>query len=150
MRAFVERFYEDRTWPFQLARYATIGGIVLCIDVGTFAGLLRAGVALLLTTSIAYGLGIATHFTLNKYVNFRAHDRPVHSQAITYGIVAFICWLTTLGIVRSAVALGLPPLGGKLLAIAFNLPLGFLGHRYLTFGRGILSTVRGFSEKPPS
>ena len=36
--------------------------------------------------------------------------------------------------------LGLPPLGGKLLAIAFNLPLGFFGHRHLTFGRGILST----------
>jgi putative flippase GtrA len=150
MRDLATRFYEDRTWPFQLARYLTIGGLVFCIDVGSFTALLRAGVALLVTTTISYGLGIVSHFTLNKYVNFRAHDRPVHSQAVTYGIVAFVCWVTTLGIVRGAVALGVPPLGGKLLAIAFNLPLGFLGHRYLTFGRGIVSVIRGNSERPPS
>ncbi|HTA40255.1 MAG TPA: GtrA family protein, partial [Candidatus Acidoferrales bacterium] len=82
MRTLVTRFYEDRTWPFQLARYLTIGGIVFCIDVGSFAALLRAGVPLLVTTTIAYGFGIASHFTLNKYVNFRAHDRPVHAQAV--------------------------------------------------------------------
>jgi putative flippase GtrA len=149
MRAFAARFYEERTWPFQLARYLTIGGAVFCIDVGSFAGFLRAGIPLLVTTTLSYGLGIASHFTLNKYVNFRAHDRPVHAQAVTYGIVAFVCWLTTLGIVKGAVAFGAPPLAGKLLAIAFNLPLGFLGHRYFTFGRGIVSTIRGGSERPP-
>jgi putative flippase GtrA len=150
MRTLMTRFYVDRTWPFQLARYLTIGGIVFCIDVGSFAALLRAGIPLLVTTTISYGLGIGSHFTLNKYVNFRAHDRPVHSQAITYAAVAFVCWLTTLGIVKGAVLLGAPPLGGKLLAIAFNLPLGFLGHRYLTFGRGIVSAIRGLSERPPT
>jgi putative flippase GtrA len=150
VRALITRFYEDRSWPYQLARYLTIGGLVFCIDVGSFAAFLHIGIALLVTTTISYGLGIASHFTLNKYVNFRAHDRPVHSQAITYGIVAFICWLTTLAIVKGAVALGLPPLGGKLLAIAFNLPLGFLGHRYFTFGRGIVHTIRGLSDRPPS
>ena len=149
MRSLAARFYEDRAWPFQLARYLTIGGIVFCIDVGSFAGFLRLGIPLLVTTTISYGLGIGSHFTLNKYVNFRAHDRPVHSQAVTYGIVAFVCWLTTLGIVKGAVALGAPPIGGKLLAIAFNLPLGFLGHRYFTFGRGIVATIRGSSEQPP-
>ncbi|HTA38150.1 MAG TPA: hypothetical protein VK760_03700, partial [Candidatus Acidoferrales bacterium] len=59
-------------------------------------------------------------------------------------------WLTTLGIVKGAVLLGVPPLGGKLLAIAFNLPLGFFGHRHLTFGRGIASAVRGLSGRPPT
>jgi putative flippase GtrA len=150
VRALVARFYEDRSMPFQLARYLTIGGIVFCIDVGSFAGFLRVGIPLLVTTTISYLLGITSHFLLNKYVNFRAHDRPAHSQAVTYGIVAFVCWLTTLGIVKGAVLLGAPPLGGKLLAIAFNLPLGFFGHRHLTFGRGILSTIRGISGKPPS
>ena len=148
MRELVARFYTERSWPFQLARYLTIGGIVFCIDVGSFAAFLRGVVPLLITTTLSYSLGIASHFTLNKYVNFRAHDRPAHSQAVTYGIVAFVCWLTTLGIVKGAVLLGMPPLGGKLLAIAFNLPLGFFGHRHLTFGRGILSTIRGFSDRP--
>jgi len=150
MRTLAARLYEDRSWPFQLARYVTIGGLVFCIDVGSFAGFLRAGVPLLVTTTLSYCLGIATHFTLNKYVNFRAHDRPVHSQALTYGIVAFVCWLTTLGIVKGAVAFGAPPLAGKLLAIAFNLPLGFVGHRTFTFGRGIAASLRDTSERPPS
>jgi putative flippase GtrA len=150
VRALVSRFYEEKSLPFQLARYLTIGGIVFCIDVGSFAGFLRLGIPLLVTTTIAYVLGITSHFTLNKYVNFRAHDRPVHSQAVTYAVVAFVCWLTTLGIVKGAVLLGVPPLGGKLLAIAFNLPLGFFGHRHLTFGRGILPVIRGSSERPPS
>jgi len=136
------RFYEDRSMPFQLARYLSIGGLVFCVDIGTFTGLLRSGWPLLVATTVAYGLGITTHFTLNKFINFRVHDRPVHHQASTYGAVAFLCWLTTLGIVRGAVALGAPPLAGKLVAVGVNVPFGFLGHRYLTFGGGIRATVR--------
>jgi putative flippase GtrA len=146
----IARFYAERTWPFQLARYLTIGGFVFVIDIGSFAGFLRLGWPLMLVATVAYGLGICTHFTLNKYVNFRAHDRPLQHQAATYGMVAFLCWLTTLGIIKLAVGFGVPPLAGKLIAVGANLPLGFLGHRYLTFGRGISATVRHFFARPPS
>lgn len=149
MRTLATRFYEDRSWPFQLARYLTIGGFVFAVDFGSFALVLRLGWPLLVVATLSYGLGIATHFTLNKYVNFRAHDRPVHSQALTYGAVAFVCWLTTLLIVKGTFAFAVPYLGayragvaGKLAAVAVNIPLGFLGHRYLTFGRGIAATLR--------
>lgn len=138
----VQKFYADTSWPFQLARYATIGGFVTCIDVGTFALFLRAGWPLLAVITASWALALVTHFSLNKYVNFRAHDRPTHHQAATYAIVAGTTWFTTTAIVKAAVALGAPPLLGKFAAIAFNVPIGFFGHRYLTFGRGIAATAR--------
>jgi putative flippase GtrA len=142
MREVMRRYYEDTSWPYQLARYLTIGGFVFAIDIGSFALLLRSRLALLLVASIAYGLGILAHFTLNKYVNFRAHHRPLADQATTYGIVAFVCWLTTLAIVKLATGVGVPPLGAKVIAVALNIPIGFWGHRTLTFGHGIVNAVR--------
>jgi putative flippase GtrA len=139
---FAQRFYADTSWPFQLARYASIGGFVTCIDVGTFVLFLRAGWPLFAVITASLGLAFATHFLLNKYVNFRAHDRPAHHQAATYAVVAGTTWLTTTAIVKGAVALGAPPLLGKFVAIAFNVPIGFFGHRYLTFGRGINATLK--------
>ena len=136
------KLFTDRSWPYQLARYLSIGAFVTCVDVGSFALLLRTHLALLAVVTVSYALGVATHFALNKYANFRVHDRPVQHQAATYAVVAFVCWLTTAAIVKGAVALGAPPLLGKVCAIAFNVPLGFLGHRYLTFGRGITATLR--------
>jgi putative flippase GtrA len=141
MRALARRLYEDRAWPFQLARYLSIGGMVFCIDVGLFALLLHARWPLLPVATLSYGAGVIAHFTLNKYVNFRAHDRPVHLQASNYSIVAFACWLTTLAIVKLAVAFGVPPLAGKLAAVAVNVPVGFLGHRNVTFGRGVFAML---------
>lgn len=142
IRVLAQRLYEERTWPFQLARYLSIGSFVFCVDFGLFALLLRAHWPLMLVTTTSFGVGVATHFTLNKYVNFRAHERPVHHQASTYGVVVFACWLITLGVVKVAVSFGMPPLVGKLIAVAVNVPIGFLGHRYLTFGRGIVHAFR--------
>ena len=139
---FAQKFYADPSWPFQLARYGSIGGFVTCIDVGSFVLFLRAGWPLLAVITASLGLSLVAHFFLNKYVNFRAHDRPAHHQAVTYAIVAGTTWLTTTAIVKGAVAFGAPPLLGKFLAIAFNVPIGFFGHRHLTFGRGIGATLK--------
>src|SRR5215469_10946393 len=125
LQEFAQRMYADTSWPFQLARYASIGGFVTCIDVGSFVLFLRAGWPLLAVITASWGLALATHFSLNKYVNFRAHDRPAHHQAATYAIVAGMTWITTTAIVKGAVALGAPPLLGKFVAIAFNIPIGF-------------------------
>lgn len=134
MRALAERFYTGSDWRLQLVRYLSIGGFVTCVDIGSFAAFLWLRWPLWVVATVSYGLGVVTHFALNKYANFRAHDRPIAHQAGRYAIVAFVCWLTTLGIVKGAVALSLAPLLGKVAAVAFNIPLGFLGHRYVTFG----------------
>ena len=142
LHQFAQKFYADVSWQFQLARYATIGGFVTCIDLGSFALFLRARWPLLAVITASWALAVVTHFSLNKYANFRAHDRPTHHQAGTYAVVVGTTWLTTTAIVKGAVALGAPPLLGKVIAIAFNVPIGFFGHRYLTFGRGIAATLK--------
>jgi putative flippase GtrA len=137
------RLFSDRTWPFQLIRYVSIGAIVFVVDVGLFRLLVGTGVFLAIAATISFGIAICVHFTFNKYVNFRAHDRPVGEQAGTYALVAFVCWLVTLAVIESGVRLfGLTPLAAKLVAVAVNLPVGFLGHRYLTFGPGIAHAIR--------
>jgi putative flippase GtrA len=141
-QALAQRLYSDHAWPFQLARYALIGGVATCVDLGTFVLLLHERWPLLAVITVAYALAVATHFSLNKYANFRAHDRPVQHQAANYAIVTAICYATTTAIVKSAVAFGLTPLLGKVIAIAFNVPIAFLGHRYLTFGPGITAVAR--------
>jgi putative flippase GtrA len=142
LHEFAKKFYTQKAWPYQLARYASIGGFVTLLDFGTFTLLLRAGWPLLGVITGSWAIAVAAHFSLNKYVNFRSHDRPTHHQLVTYGVVAFTAWLTTTAIVKSAVALGASPLAGKAIAILFNVPIGFFGHRYLTFGRGIVATFR--------
>ena len=141
-RELAQRFYAETSWPFQLARYASIGGFVTCIDVGSFALFLRAGWPLLAVITASWALAVVTHFSLNKYVNFRAHNRPTHHQAATYAVVVGTTWFTTAAIVKAAVALGAPPLVGKAVAIAFNVPIGFFGHRHLTFGHGIHAALK--------
>lgn len=147
LHAFAQKFYSDTSWPFQLGRYATIGTFVTCIDLGSFALFLRARWPLMAVITASWALSVVTHFSLNKYANFRAHDRPAHHQAGTYAVVVGTVWLTTTAIVKGAVALGVPPLIGKVIAIACNVPIGFFGHRHLTFGRGIAGTVRAALQR---
>jgi putative flippase GtrA len=149
MHLLASRFYGDRSWKFQLARYVSIGLLVTALDVGSFALFLRARWPLMLAVTASYGLGVAIHFSLNKYANFRAHDRPVRRQAINYAVVAVTCWVTTAAIVKLAVGFGIAPLPAKLIAIACNVPFGFLGHRNLSFGRGITATLRSLFSRTP-
>jgi putative flippase GtrA len=137
-----QQLLDGHAWPYQLARYLSIGGFTFCVDVGSFALMLHARWPLTLVATLSYALGTATHFTLNKYANFRAHDRPVRHQLVTYLIIVGACGAITVAIVDGGALLGLKPLVAKLIAIAVNLPIGFLAHRYLTFGRGIFAALQ--------
>jgi putative flippase GtrA len=126
-----------------LGRYLAIGAFVFCIDVATFAAFVDAHLILPAATSLSFGIATATHFTLNRVLNFRNFERTIVQQLGTYLIVAAIC----LAIQNAAVLVGvhlllMPPLLAKIAGIAINIPIGFLGHRYLTFDRGIVARLR--------
>ncbi len=127
----------------QFAIYLVIGGIVLCIDLATLRLCLARGVILVVATTIAYFTGTASHFLLNRYVNFRRFERAIHDQARTFVAIVFFQWLVTLAVVALLVHYGSPPLPARLVAVAVNLPAGFLANRYLTFGVGILPRMKG-------
>lgn len=144
----VTRLAFDQGWRFQFLRYVTIGGIVLAVDVGSFKLLLGTKIALFFVTTTAYALAICTHFTLNKFINFRAHNRPVHHQAANYAWIALAGWIITVAVVEIGThRFGLAPLLAKLAAVVINLPIGFLGHRFVTFGNGFFAALRRIGVK---
>lgn len=133
----------DRRTRALFLRYVTIGGFVFCIDVGSFALFVRAGFLLPIATSLSFLLAVTAHFTLNRVWNFRNFERTIVQQARTYVVVGAFALLVQNAAVLAGVRLfGLPAVVAKVIGIAINVPLGFLGHRYLTFGAGITATLR--------
>jgi putative flippase GtrA len=140
---FLRTIASDRHTLLQFLTYASIGGFVQVVDIGLFRTLLLARTVPELAATVAGAVAMVVHFTLNKYVNFRNHDRPVHRQAGTYLAVGVVWWVVTLTIIASLTRVfGVPPLYAKLVAVAVNFPVGYLAHRYLTFGKGITATYR--------
>jgi putative flippase GtrA len=124
-------------------RYICIGGIVFVIAIGTFQLLLMSQVYRPLATTISYTIAAVVHFTLNKFFNFKNFDRSTANQLKTYLVVVVFCWLITLLIVETLVrSFGSSPLLALVVSIVVNIPVGFLGHRYFTFGSGIKASWR--------
>jgi putative flippase GtrA len=142
---FLRRIVSDRHTVIQFLSYASIGGFVQVVDIGLFRTFLYARTVPEVAATIAGAIAMVVHFSLNKYVNFRNHDRPVYRQARTYLAVGVVWWIVTLVIIGTLTRVfGVPPLYAKLVAVAVNFPVGYVAHRYLTFGKGITETYLGW------
>jgi putative flippase GtrA len=141
--ALLQRLRDDQGARLQFARYVAIGGFVFILDVGSFKVMYARGVVLAAATTLSYLLAVCTHFTLNRLYNFRNFDRALWRQARTYAVVAGLCLIVQLGVVEALFRLvHLDATLAKAAGVAVNIPLGFLGHRYLTFGHGIGGAIR--------
>jgi putative flippase GtrA len=127
----------------QLLLYAAIGSLAVTVDVVLFRVFAGARWTPELA-AVASGLAsMAVHFTLNKYVNFRSHARPLRAQLGTYCAVTSVWWIVTIGVVAILTrGAALPPVAAKLIAVAINFPLGFVLQRQFTFGAGIGAALR--------
>lgn len=126
-----------------LLRYLLIGGIVFVVDVGAFQLLLLFHTYVPLATTLSYGSAVVVHFTLNKFFNFKNFERSTLRQFRTYLLVVAVCWLITVLIIQIGIGrLGLTPLQAKLIAVVLNIPIGFVCHKYLTFGAGVRTRLR--------
>lgn len=138
------KLVHSRTALAQFVRYIVVGSTVFCIDVGSFQLMVQSRALLWVAVIASYLLGVVVHFSLNKYWNFRDHQRTVAQQAGTYLFIAAGQLITTLAIVEAGVhLLGLSPLESKVLAVFINVPLFFFAHKNMTFGPGIRNTLRG-------
>ena len=131
----------DRSTRRHFTIYVAIGTFVLIVYLGLFQFLEAHHVALSLASTIAYAVATATHFSLNRYTNFRRFDRAIHDQARTFIAVIFGQWIITLVIVNLLVFRGVSPTIASVVAVVVNFPLGFIANRYLTFGVGIVPRV---------
>jgi putative flippase GtrA len=131
----------DRTTMGLFGRYVAIGAAVFLVDVGTFQFLLGRGWNSVASVALSYAAGAVAHFLLNKYQNFRNFDRSGRRQVGTYIVLISLQWLLTIAIVSACAQFGIAPIVARMTAILVNLPVGFVAHRYLTFGQGIGAAV---------
>lgn len=131
--------------PFFL-RYIVIGGFVFFIDFGSYAAILNNDVTYWKAAAISQTVAFITHFLLNKHLNFRNHDRPAGQQFGTYLVVALFCLAVSIAVVQWWIWLfGASKTNAyiaKCVAVAVNIPIGFIGHKKLTFGSGLRGLVR--------
>jgi putative flippase GtrA len=125
-----------------LLRFLAIGTFVAGVEIGTLDLLLHLGCTLFIATTLSYLVAVTCHFTLNKYVNFRDFRRSSLAQLRTYATVVTFQYLLQLLVVEVGVHSGLRADVSKAIGIVINIPVGFICHRYLTFGHGIFATLR--------
>lgn len=129
-------------------RYTLIGGVVFCLDIGTFAYFLRVtwwldflnhpNVHRIWATILSLAIAFITHFTMNKHFNFRNFERSTGAQFVTYLVVAAFTTLVSIAVIETCVRVfGIAALVAKCIAVAVNIPIGFIGHKKLTFGQGL-------------
>lgn len=129
----------------QFALYVTIGGLGVAVDLLSLAALLRVHVLLVPAVTLAFAASVAVHFTLNKYYNFRNHDRPIARQAGTYLVVASSVWLLTVLWIEFFVRyFGVSVMVAKVSVLPLNVVIGYFGTRFLAFGPGIGRSVRAW------
>ena len=128
-------------------RYIAIGGFVFCIDFSSYKALLDQAFVAWQAQVISQVIAMMTHFILNKYLNFRNHDRSAGEQFGTYLVVAVTCVVIGVAVVQAWVVLfGTSKTSlylAKCAAVGVNIPIGFIGHKKLTFGSGL----RGLANK---
>jgi len=131
-----------------------LAGSVLIESFG-FRGSLGFPVAV----ALAYCVGMTVNFLLNRRLTFESDRRGI-DQARTFIVVALSGLAVTTALAalgRDALGLVIPPSGvlpavfgsvaapetlSRIIAIGLTSIYSFLGHRYLTFGRGIRLPLR--------
>ncbi len=137
MVSLLKRSASGTSNPEYFVRYVSVGAVVVTVDVACFQALVLLRVALPLTTTIAFALATVAHYLLNKIWTFRVAGAPHGYQLTAYVTVLFASFVITQLVVETSVlAFHLVPIAAKIAALFVQLPVSFLGHRYLTFGSG--------------
>ena len=146
LAALLLRLKDDRRTQALLGRYLLIGGFSFALNYAVLQTLLHLHAAEWAAWATAFLASLVAHFTLNRFLNFRNFERTIVQQAGTYAVVAGLCGIVQIALgpllLRVLPASKLSSLIALAIVVAVNVPVGFLGHRYLTFGAGIAATLR--------
>lgn len=118
-------------------RYVVVAGTTTLLYLGVLAGLLATGLPYMVAILLAQAAIISIAFPTYRRLIFRSnqswrHDLPrflgVWGSGFLAGVVA------TPLLVELA---GVPPLPAQVIAVVVVAVLSYLGHRYISFGRGV-------------
>lgn len=137
MVSLLKRSASGTTNAEYFVRYASVGAVVVTVDVASFQALVLLAIPLPLTTTIAFVLATVVHFVLNKVWTFRVGGAAHGYQLTAYVTVLFASFVITQFVIETSVLVfHFIPIAGKIAALFVQLPVSFVGHRYLTFGNG--------------
>lgn len=137
MVSLLKRSLSGTSNPEYFVRYASVGGVVVTVDVISFQTLVMLRVPLPLTTTIAFCLATLVHFALNKVWTFRVRGASHGYQVSVYAGVLLASFLVQQFVIETLVLFfHAVPIIAKATAILVQLPVSFFGHRYLTFREG--------------
>jgi putative flippase GtrA len=123
-------------WEY-MARYLCVGACCVFVDLATFQLLITLHVWLPVTTTVAFVMATATHFSLNKMWTFRVRGKPHGYQLGAYLTVLGASFLVSQAVILVSVwVFNFVPILAKILAIIIQFPVSFFGHRYFTFRHG--------------
>jgi putative flippase GtrA len=127
----------------QIAKYVCLGCTALSIDLLAFQAFLHTGFPPAGAAAAAYVIAGCVHFTGNRIWTFRAFHRAPIVQLRSYLAVVCTAWCITIAVVGWGTALAhLSPIEAKLLAVALTLPVGFFGHKYVTYASGMRAALQ--------
>jgi putative flippase GtrA len=116
-----------------LVRYGAVGILSLIVDAGTLWFLYDGvGTSLWLATTAGFWLSFAVNFLANKYVTFGARAHGAR-QLVRYAVLVGLNYLANLGIVTALVAVGLPAVVAKVIAVAVLSIVNFFAYRQWVF-----------------
>lgn len=131
--------------PQKLRQFVTYGSIsctALLLDLITYRYMIGI-VTVPLALAAGFTVSMTSHFSLNKYVTFRSHARPVAVQLRTYLIITGFLCLVALAVVEAGIHyFHLSEMGAKLVSVPVTIPFAFLANKYLIFGPGVNATVQ--------
>lgn len=142
--------YHSRIGAFakQVARYYCMSGAAFVVDLSLFQIGMWLGAAPVAAAAISTVAAGVTHFIGNRTWTFRAKHRSPIAQARTYAVVIGTAWVLAVAVVWYCTGvLHIAPLAAKLISIAATTPIGFFGHKYLTYGNGIRAALKACANR---
>lgn len=114
-------------------RFLLVGLLSYVADAGTLALLhTGAGVPLLIATSVAFVIGLAVNYGLNRALTFGS-DAVVRYEVARYLLLVLANYVLTLALVGGLTAAGLPYLASKTISTAVLAVANFLAYRSWVF-----------------
>jgi putative flippase GtrA len=133
---------------YQPVRYYCIGFLAVSADVALYQSLVLAGAAPVISAIVAYGIIGSLHFLASRIWTFAAFHRPATSQVSAYVFVVACAWVATAFLVAWGVeSLHESAIQAKLVAVLLTTPIGYFGHKYITFGRSHHASVQALRLK---
>lgn len=118
----------------RIVRFLVVGGVSVVLDVGLLVGLRElVRVSIPVATTTAFWVALCVNFWLHKVWSF-SDAGPAGAPFAKYMTLVAVNYLITLGIVTGGVAVGVPYVAAKLVAIAVG-----VAWTYVAYGRWVFA-----------